>query len=115
MNRRDFLSFRVTQQGPTLELSCHGLYMRCLDAQSCAAVDAVGGEDWQCLTGEPPAQLLMPSTDELFSALDHELHQVGRLRVMESEWLASTNLGDRVEPLLAAFRARGGRVDFQGA
>ena len=48
----------------------------------------------------------------LLRQVEEDLKNADVLRVLEAEWLASTGLGDQVEPLLAAFRARGGRVEF---
>jgi hypothetical protein len=114
MNRRDFLSFRVTRQGEVLELSCQRLYMQCLaaDAATCAAIDEE--QDYQPWMGEPPAVLAKASAESLIDQLAEDLRRVDRLRVLESEWLGSTALGDRLAPVLAAFRSRGGRVELAG-
>ena len=112
MNRRDFLSFRLTKQGKVLELSCRTLYMRCLDAQAGASTghDAVL-VDYEPWMGEPPAMLVKPSAEALLGQIEADLQQVTRLRLLESEWLGSTGLGEQLAPLLAAFRSRGGRVE----
>ena len=110
MNRRDFLALRMTRHGRTLELSCQGLYMRCLEVKPCEVEAADAYEPWM---GEPPTVWARPSADELLTRLREDLRDVQRLRVMESEWLESTSLGDRVRPLLAAFRAQGGQVEFR--
>lgn len=54
----------------------------------------------------------LPSVDDLLSRVEEDLRQVRRLQVMETEWLESTGLGERIAPLLASFRARGGQVEF---
>jgi len=112
MNRRDFLSFRLTKQGKVLEISCRALYMRCLDAR---AGVPIGREtvitDYEPWMGEPPAVLVRPSAEALLGQIEEDLQQVTRLRLLESEWLGSTGLGEQLAPLLAAFRSRGGRVE----
>ena len=122
MNRRDFLAFRITPQGKTLDLSCHGLYMRYLDVQSLEApVGAVREEpllrrtvfDHEPWMGEPPVSFDQQTADDLLAQVSTELAVAQRLRLLEPEWLDSTPLGDRLRPLLAAFRARGGQVVFE--
>ena len=119
MNRRDFLALRVTPQGKTLELSCHGLYMRSLDVQSLEAPAGSAPDeqpahftvfDHEPWMGEPPVSFAVPTADDLLAQLSIELAAVQRLRLLEPEWLDSTDLGHRLTPLLAAFRARGGEV-----
>lgn len=113
MNRRDFLSLRVTREGKMLELSCHALYMRCLDTRTGeSAVDRAtfDHEPWM---GEPPASFTWPTTDDLLAQVSTDLEGVQRVRLLEPEWLASTDLGHRLTPILAAFRARGGEVMFE--
>lgn len=109
MNRRDFLSLKVTRQGRTLELSCQGLYMQSLDVQVCHAEAADAHEPWM---GEPPTVWATPPADDLWERLEADLRGAQHLRVMESEWLESTSLGRRLLPLLDSFRDRGGRVEF---
>jgi len=87
MNRRDFLLMRAGRES-SLELSCERLYMKFVDA-------AVNG-----------------STAELFDWLDGQLRGVNQLRLLDSAWLASEDLKPQLEPLLASFRARGGRVEL---
>lgn len=112
MNRRDFLSLRVTRQGKVLELSCQRLYMQCLAAEAAAAVDRDAAIDYQPWMGEPPAMLARPSPESLLGQIEEDLRGILRLRVLESEWLDSTPLGERLAPLLASFRSRGGRVEL---
>ncbi len=86
MNRRDFLLMRVRRES-SLELSCEQLYMRYLDA---------------CSNG---------STALLFEWLEGEIQAVKELHLRDTAWLAEENLRQQLEPLLASFRARGGRVE----
>ena len=113
MNRRDFLRLRMTSSGRTLELSCRSLYMWCLDSESPARqASGASSDDHQPWMGEPPAVFGQPSAENLLRQVEDDLRQVDVLRVLDGEWLTSTDLGDRIEPVLAAFRARGGRVEF---
>lgn len=111
MNRRDFLSFKVVREPErTLDLECHALYMRFVDATR--ARESSRSTDFDPLEGEPPAQFEAPTVDELLRQLERDLSVVRRLRVLDAEWLQTTGLGDRVAPMLAAFRAKGGVVVF---
>jgi hypothetical protein len=114
MNRRDFLSLRMTRQGRVLELSCRGLFMQYLDADaggSAARDAALDHEPWM---GEPPAVLERPTAEVLLARVAEDLARVERLRLVDSEWLDSTALGPRLAPLLASFQSRGGRVERAG-
>ena len=86
--------------------------MRCLDAQAGADTVCDDAADYEPWMGEPPAVWLKPSAEALLKRVEEDLRRVERLRVLESEWLASTDLGERLAPLLASFRARGGRVEL---
>jgi hypothetical protein len=110
VNRRDFLLLRTDHQRQIVELSCERLYMRCLDARAAAAgAEAASGDDgWQ---GEPPAQLAMPTAQQLLDDLSRALATADVVRVCEPEWLSAEGFGDEVEYMLAAVRGRGGRVE----
>ena len=113
MNRRDFLCLRTTPRGRTLELSCRGLYMRYLDSECLAGAEpetsVFDHEPWM---GEPPAVFARPTATELLDQIENDLRDVDVLRVLDGEWLSSTELKERIEPVLASFRARGGLVEF---
>ena|SRR5713226_7061091 len=113
MNRRDFLCLRATPRGRTLDLSCRGLYMRYLDSEvlaaSASAASAFDHEPWM---GEPPTSFTPRTAEALLSQIEADLRDVDVLRVIDDEWLAATGLRERIEPVFAAFRARGGRVEF---
>jgi hypothetical protein len=110
VNRRDFLLLRTDHRQQIVELSCERLYMRCLDARAAAGgAEAPAGDDaWQ---GEPPAQLAMPTEQELLDDLSRALAAADVVRVREPEWLSAEGFGDEVERVLAAVRGRGGRVE----
>lgn len=113
MNRRDFLFLRGTPSGRVLELSCRSLYMRHLDSELLARSERQSSElDYEPGMGEPPTLFAGVADAALLRQVEDGLKHVDVVRVREGEWLASTWLGDRIEPLLAAFRARGGRVEF---
>jgi hypothetical protein len=112
MNRRDFLFLRGTPRGRVLELSCQALYMRMLDVdaptkQSDAAV--YEHEPWM---GEPPTDFEKSAGDDWLRQIEDQLREVEVLRLIDHEWLHPTGINDRLEPLIVAFRARGGRVEF---
>lgn len=69
-----------------MELSCERLLMKYLDS------------------------FLDDSTDALFERLDGELRGVNALRLVEAQWLSRQDLRDRLDPLLNAFRRRGGEL-----
>ncbi|HEY2153266.1 MAG TPA: hypothetical protein VGH34_20825 [Vicinamibacterales bacterium] len=48
----------------------------------------------------------------LFGDLERELLDVRILRVRQREWLIHEEMSREFETLLAAFRRRGGRVEF---
>jgi hypothetical protein len=84
IERRDFLFLRF---GEPAVLSCEHLYMRYLDAQ------------------------MDGTTAQLFDNLAGDLRGVGAVRLTDSTWLARADLKAALEPVLAAFKAGGGRVD----
>jgi hypothetical protein len=81
--------------------------MRLLDAQS-------GGHRADDLTlegeSERPPVGAPPSADELLARLQRDLEDVDSVRLLESSWLACTDLRAALEPVLRAFRSRGGVV-----
>jgi hypothetical protein len=113
MNRRDFLFFRTTSTVRTLELSCRSLYMRHLDSELLTRAERhpseLGYEPWM---GEPPTVFARGTGASLLRQVEDDLKNVDVLRVLEPEWLRLSGLGEQIEPLLAGFRARGGRVEF---
>ena len=112
MNRRDFLRLRPTPKGRTLELSCRGLFMQSVNHQMLAGTAGESSAFDQEWMGEPPADFGTPSVDELLRGIEDELRGVQVLRVLEGEWIAATSLNQQLQPMLDAFRARGGRVEF---
>ncbi len=112
MNRRDFLSFRtVRETEPTFDLECHALYMQWVDVSSRGAQPAPD-TDFDPMSGEPPASFETLTVDDLLQRLEQRLATVRRLRVLDGEWLQTTGLGERVAPMLDAFRSRGGTIVF---
>lgn len=112
MNRRDFLSLRVTPRGRTLDLSCRSLYMRYLDSEALAASASASVFDHEPWMGEPPTSFAPRTVEILLHQIEADLCHVDVLRVIDDEWLAATGLRERIEPVLNSFRARGGRVEF---
>ena len=112
MNRRDFLFLRRTARGETLELSCRALYLRTLDVDAPTTQskdDVFNHEPWM---GEPPADFAKPAADDWLRQIENQLRDVEVLKLFDQEWLTSTTISERLEPLLEAFRARGGRVEY---
>ena len=110
MNRRDFLTLRTGPRGRTLELSGERLYMRCVDAG--VAIDAESPDGLWTGGGEPPAVLDRRTPDDLFRDIADDLTKVETLRVVGRQWLADNFLSRPFDDLVAAFIARGGRVEF---
>jgi hypothetical protein len=116
MNRRDFLRLSASPRGRTLELSGRQLYMRYLDTQVSTPGEArLAVEGYESWMGEPPALFTRRTAQELMQGLEDDLCDVRTLRILEREWLANTPLWATVEPALAAFRARGGQIEYAPA
>ncbi len=90
MNRRDFIFLRIRGNSDAAELSCEQLYMRCLDSR------------------------LEGTTAQLFESIEQTLDAVKVVHVTDTSWLACDELKPLLS-LLAAFRSRGGRVEYQPA
>ena len=88
MNRRDFLFFRINSDNGAAELSCEQLYMRCLDSH------------------------LDGTTAQLFENIEQTLDEAKIVHVTDTAWLTCDELKPLLS-LLAAFRSRGGRVEYQ--
>ena len=110
--RRDFLLFKLEPRGPALVVDCRRLYMRSLDADLSAhrAENPDAAESsWE---GEPPARFERWESDDLLRDVERDLQNVRRVRVVNRHWLASTPFAAQFEEALAAFRARGGEIEF---
>jgi hypothetical protein len=112
MNRRDFLFLRRTPRGKTLELSCHDLYIRTLNAEAPTTQSKDDVYDHEPWMGEPPADFEKPADDDWLQQVERQLRDVEVLKLLDDQWLKPTGISARLEPLLTAFRARGGRVEF---
>src|SRR5262245_24726339 len=110
MNRRDFLTLHTGPRGKTLELSGERLYMLALDT------DMTGeSQDADVLWnagGEPPAVHGRRTRDEIFRDLADELTGVDTMYVVDRHWLTDDSLSRPFNDLVAAFIARGGRVEY---
>jgi hypothetical protein len=62
--------------------------------------------------GEPETVVEAGGPLALVAALAVELNDADVLRIRDREWLADHGLRREVEALIAAFTARGGRVEF---
>ena len=88
VDRRDFLSLR---DGQPAVLSCERLYMRFVDAQADG------------------------TTAALFDRLAADLRGTRALRLVDASWLSRGELKARLDGVLAAFAAAGGRIDEQSS
>lgn len=89
MNRREFLLKSTGRSARSVEMSCERLYMKYLDSR------------------------LHGTTARLFESLEAGLRNADELRLVDSAWLSREELKQPLEAILAAFRARGGRVRFK--
>ena len=112
MNRRDFLLLKTRGQERVLELSCERLYMRYTDAKSGALRPSGGSGDPESWEGEPPLEMVTPTTDDLLRELDEELASADVLHVLDRDWLVAGAFRGPVEARIDAFRRRGGRVEY---
>jgi len=112
MNRRDFLLLKTRGQERVLELSCERLYMRYTDAKSGALRPSGGSGDPESWEGEPPLEMVTPTTDDLLRELDEELASADVLHVLDRDWLVAGAFRGAVEARIDAFRRRGGRVEY---
>jgi len=115
VNRREFLTLRTSGTKQILELSCEPLYMRYVDARS--GIGALGDSgdsepDADFRPGEPPTEVDLPTTGQLFGELERQLAEADELRVFGRDWLSGGAFGREVEARVEAFRRRGGRVEF---
>lgn len=113
MNRRNFMMLRA-DSGRAVELSCQRLYLWYLDTQITRGQQPAtsGPEDREPWDGEPAACFEERTVAALFGDLERELLDVRILRIRQREWLIHEEMAREFETLLAAFRKRGGRVEF---
>lgn len=111
LGRRDLLLLRPTPRDRVFELPCQRLYMQFVDARrirpSESPPDEIG-------LGEPEAVHDTRGVCELLDALARELREAEVLCLLEPEWLVDPELRREVDRLVAAFTARGGRVEADG-
>ena len=116
MNRRDLLLLRTDRDRRVAELSCERLYMhyqhtRLTMDRAVQPPAADAASPWSD-DNEPPAVFDERTTRQLFSDIDRELRRADVVRVVDTGWLAVEAFRRDVEDLLAAFRRRGGRVEY---
>jgi hypothetical protein len=114
MKRRDFLRLRVRGDERVLELSCERLYMAYVDAESAAATGPRDGPADLPWAGEPPTEIGLQTTTEVFAELDRRLAVADALYMVATDWLSDAGFRARVERAVEAFRRRGGRVERSG-
>ena len=109
VTRRDLLLLRATPNARVFELPCERLYMHYLDVARPRVGPQVAPADYWL--GEPDAHYDAASAQDLFAGLARELDAADVVRVVGREWLADDELKREVERLIAAFVARGGRLE----
>ena len=68
--------------------------------------------DWEPGMGEPPAVIHRRSAEDLVESLERDLVDAQVLRLLEPEWLENMPGASRIQAVIAAFRARGGVVEY---
>ena len=117
MNRRDLLLLRTDPDRGVAELSCERLYMHYQHARLTMDRPAQppAPDPRELWNDEPSAVFDARTTEQLFSDVDRELGNAEVVRVVDTGWLAVDAFRRDVEDLLAAFRRRGGRVEYQAS
>ncbi|MCH2472271.1 MAG: hypothetical protein MK486_19990 [Gemmatimonadetes bacterium] len=117
MNRRDLLLLRTDPDRGVAELSCERLYMHYQHARLTMDRHAQppAPDPRELWNDEPSAVFDERTTEQLFSDVDRELGNAEVVRVVDTGWLAVDAFRRDVEDLLAAFRRRGGRVEYQAS
>ncbi|MDD9890673.1 MAG: hypothetical protein OXU66_09825 [Gammaproteobacteria bacterium] len=116
MKRRDFLLLRVEGSDRVAELSCEKLFMH---FQNLSAGYQQGNEeagtpdDAEWWAGEPSLTIESIDPDSFFSSVLEDLKEVNLLQVQDMEWLAQGEFRVRVDTLLTAFKAGGGKVLYK--
>ena len=118
MNRRDLLLLRIDRDRRAAELSCERLYMHyqharlTMDRSAHSSAPVVPSAWSDADDVEPAAVFDECTTQQLFHHIDRELRNADVVRVVDTGWLAVDAFRRDVEDLLAAFRQRGGRVEY---
>jgi hypothetical protein len=107
MKRRDFLLFRRTRHARIIEIPCERIYMHYLGAP----VTEARPQD-ESMPGEPTPAFTERTSQDVLNTLDTQLKDVDVVRVIDRHWLAADALSREFDAFLAAFIARGGRVEF---
>ena len=115
MRRRDFLLMRTDGSDRVAELSCEKLFMNYQDLNSGFQVskeEAGTLEDADWWAGEPTLDIGKADPEEFFASVLADLNGVSKVRVLDLEWLNQGEFRVRVETLLLAFKAAGGKVTY---
>ena len=115
MNRREFLRMRSGEHGPVAELSCARVFVHFQDLcsgfqQGTAEAGRPNDADWW--EGEPAITITRSNPDVFFHSLLEAISQSEKLLVKETEWLSDEDFRMHMDTLFAAFRARGGAIEF---
>jgi hypothetical protein len=111
MKRRDFLLFRRTRHARIIEIPCERIYMHYLGAPVNEARPHDEPRD-ESMPGEPTPAFAERTAKDVLDTLDARLKDVDVVRVIDRHWLAADEISREFDAFLAAFIARGGRVEF---
>jgi hypothetical protein len=84
--------------------------MRTLEADAPTSQHEATVFDHEPWMGEPPTDF-HKSADDWLEEIENQLQAVEVLKLLDEEWLEPTGISERLEPLIKAFCARGGRVE----
>jgi hypothetical protein len=96
-------------------LSCHDLYIRTLTSHAPTTQSQQSVYEHEPWMGEPPADFDRPENDDWLTQIESQLRDVEVLKLVDDQWLNSTGISDRLQPVIEAFRARGGRVEYESS
>ena len=85
--------------------------MRTLDADAPTSQPEGAVFEHEPWMGEPPADFRKSEADDWLRQIEAQLRDVEILKLLDQEWLMPTGINEQLEPVLAAFRARGGRIE----
>jgi hypothetical protein len=86
--------------------------MRTLDSQAPTTQPDGTVYEHEPWMGEPPTDFDKSAADDWLRQIEAQLRDVEILKLLDQEWLMPTGINEQLEPLLTAFRERGGRVEF---
>ena len=116
MKRRDFLLMRKDGSECIADLSCEKLFMNYQDLNSGfqqSNEESGIPEDADWWAGEPALNIHSADPETFFTNVLADLKGINKVQVQDMEWLAQGEFRVRVETLLTAFKAGGGKVSYK--